>query len=219
MPFSRRSRFKLSASAIILAGGQSRRMGAPKAALKFEDGTILERTIAQLRDCFGDIVIMAAPAKSEIAPIEHLLRGAPDSIRVLRDRRPFEGAAVALARGLAAAVHDTSFACSCDLPLLRLEVACALCTMLDDYDAVIPDIGGQPQPLCAVYRRSAGALIKRQLASGERRLTQIAAALRAHRPGEPELRQFDPDLRSFLNVNTREAYERALAIKQALGPE
>lgn len=202
----------LAASAIILAGGQSRRMGKPKAALKFGNSTILERLIAELRG-FDDILIIAAPAQSEPFPIEHLLRTAPSSVRLLRDRTAYQGAASALALGLAAARHEVAFACSCDLPLLRAEVVRALCGMLNGYEAVIPHIGGNPQPLCAVYRRSVATVIETELASGERRLTRITAGLRAHRPGEPQLRQIDSDLRSFMNVNTLEDYDQALALK------
>jgi molybdenum cofactor guanylyltransferase len=202
-----------SASAMILAGGQSRRMGRPKAALMFGNSTILERLIGELgRDC-DDILIMAAPAQSEGFPIESLLRTAPRPVHLLRDQTTYQGAAVALAQGLAAAANDVAFACSCDLPLLRVEIVRALYEMLNGYEAVIPEIGGKPQPLCAVYRRDVAKVIETQLASGERRLTRITAGLRAHRPGELQLRKIDPDLSSFMNVNTPEDYNRALALK------
>jgi molybdenum cofactor guanylyltransferase len=209
----------LSASAIILAGGQSRRMGRPKAALMFGNSTILERLIAELGRDFDDILIMAAPAHSEGFPIKRLLRTAPRSVHLLRDRNAYQGAAVALAQGLAAAANDVAFACSCDLPLLRIEVVRALYGMLNDYEAVIPKIAGKPQPLCAVYRRSVVPVIEKQLASGERRLTRITARLRAHRPGELQLREIDPDLRSFMNVNSPEDYNRALAMGQLSEPD
>ena len=83
--------------------------------------------------------------------------------------------------------------------------------MLRGYDAVVPEIGGKLQPLCAVYRRSAASLIEEQWNTGERRLTRIAATLNAYSPHDAELEQFDPDLRSFLNVNTPEDYARLLA--------
>jgi molybdenum cofactor guanylyltransferase len=205
----------LSASAIILAGGQSRRMGRPKAALMFGNCTILERLVAELSG-FDDTLIIAAPAQSEPFPIEHLLRKAPSSVRLLRDRTAYQGAAVALAQGLAAARHEVAFAGSCDSPLLRAEVVHALCGMLNGYEAVIPHIGGKPQPLCAVYRRSVAAVIEPQLAAGERRLTRITANLNAYRPAELQLRQTDRELLSFVNINTPEDYSRALAIKQSL---
>jgi len=207
----------LAASAIILAGGQSRRMGRPKAALSFGNCTILERLIVELRDGFDDILIIAAPEQSETFPIEHLLRTASSSVRLLRDRVAYQGAAVALAQGLAAAKHEVAFACSCDLPLLRAEVVRALREMLDGYDAVIPEIDGNPQPLCAVYRRGVAAAIEMKLASGERQLTRIAANLNAYRPAELQLRQIDRELLSFVNVNTPEDYTQALALRQSLG--
>jgi molybdenum cofactor guanylyltransferase len=206
----------LSASAIILAGGRSRRMGRPKAALMFGNTTILERVIAELGHDFDEILIIAAPPQSEDFPIERLLRTAPASVHLLRDSNAYQGPAVALARGLAAAVNEITFACSCDMPLLRIEVVQALYEMLNGYEAVIPEIGGKPQPLCAVYRREVGGIIEARLASGERRLTHITAGLRAHRPDDRQLRAIDPDLRSFMNVNSAEDYVRALAIKQSL---
>jgi molybdopterin-guanine dinucleotide biosynthesis protein A len=208
----------VSASAIILAGGQSRRMGTPKAALPFGNSTILERLVAELCKSFDDILILAAPSRSETFPIEHLMRTAPSSVRLLRDGSAYQGAAVALARGLAAAANDLAFACSCDLPLLRSAVAGAMCEMLNGYDAVIPYLGGETQPLCAIYRRKVAAEIEMQLVSGERRLTRITDALKAHRPKEMELRGIDPELHSFMNINTPEDYDLALEILQSLEP-
>jgi molybdenum cofactor guanylyltransferase len=199
------------ASAIILAGGRSRRMGQPKAILKFGTSTILQRILDELQNGFDDIAVIAAPAASESFPIERLLR--PTSgFRLLRDEAPFQGAANALVLGLNSARHETIFATSCDLPLLSIEVARALCRMLRDHDAVIPIIAGDPQPICAVYRRGIAAFFADQLAAGERRLTSIVAGLKAYRPEEVEMRRIDPDLKSFLNVNTPADYARALAL-------
>jgi molybdopterin-guanine dinucleotide biosynthesis protein A len=201
------------ASAIILAGGQSLRMGRPKATLPFGSSTVLQRIIDELRGSFDNFLVVAAPLQVEPFPIEHLLESVP-GVRLMRDDAAYQGAAFALARALRTARHEFAFVCSCDLPLLRAEVACALCTMLGGYDAVIPEVGGKLQPLCAVYRRGAASLIGEQLNKGERRLTRIAATLNAYNPKDAELRQFDPDLHSFLNVNTPEDYARLLEMQQ-----
>jgi molybdenum cofactor guanylyltransferase len=193
-------------------------MGGPKATLKFGNATILERIIAELGRDFDDILVVAAPASSEPFSIEHLLGTLP-SVRLLRDRQAYQGAATALARGLCGSANDTAFVCSCDLPLMRREVVRALYEMLSGYDAVIPTVGGTPQPLFSFYRRDTAAIIETQLASGERRLTSITGALKAYRPEDQELRQFDPDLRSFLNINTREDYRRACALYDSLSTD
>jgi molybdenum cofactor guanylyltransferase len=62
-----------AASAIILAGGQSRRMGRPKAALRFGNRSILERLITELSTSFDEILVAAAPEQVEPFAIEHLL--------------------------------------------------------------------------------------------------------------------------------------------------
>src|SRR5579863_10466539 len=135
------------ASGLILAGGQSRRMGEPKAALPFGDSTILERLIAELIDQFSELIVIAAPRADETYPVEALLRPFRDRVVLLRDETAFAGPVPALIRGLRAAQHPAVFACSCDLPLIRRGVARELCRKLADYDAVIPQISGRSQPL------------------------------------------------------------------------
>lgn len=189
-------------SAIILAGGRSLRMGQPKAELKFQGSTLLDRTIAQLRRRFDEIVVVSAPAGI----------GLPGNVELVRDEREYEGPLPALARGLRKISNDAAFACSCDLPLLNADVALSLCAMLDRYDAVIPEVGGLAQPLHAVYRKRSAAAIDALIAAGEQRLTSIVNSISARRLREQELRQIDPDLNSFLNVNTPEDYERALRL-------
>jgi molybdopterin-guanine dinucleotide biosynthesis protein A len=81
------------------------------------------------------------------------------------------------------------------------------------FDAAIPSIEGFPQPLCAAYRRepAIAALLAMETAE-ERRLTAIADQLKVNVVDEVVLREIDPDLRSFLNVNTAEDYARALRL-------
>jgi molybdenum cofactor guanylyltransferase len=198
-------------SAIILAGGKSSRMGRAKAALPFGGVTILERILAELGQGFEQIVVVAARADTESYPVESIIRGARGVVLV-RDEDSYAGPVAALVRGLGAADGDTVFACSCDLPLLRVEVARFLCDRIDGFDAAIPRVDNRAQPLCAAYRRSARAAIEAIAAGGERRLTAIVSRLNARTVPEAELLSVDPGLQSFLNTNTPEDYARALAI-------
>ena len=191
-------------SAIILTGGRSSRMGSSKAELKFGDQTLLEGTISKLRAAFGDLVVVAAPAG--------LPTSVPTDITIIHDEHEYEGPLPALARGLRAIGNDAAFVCSCDLPLLKSEVARALCAMLATYDAVIPQVAGLPQPLHAVYRKQCAPAIDEMLIRGEQRLTKIVDSLSVRIVDENELRPIDPDLHSFVNVNTPEEYASALRL-------
>lgn len=206
-------------SAVILAGGRSSRMGLPKAALPFGSSTILERLLDSLGDRFAEVIVVAAPLGDEPFSIERALArraGRSDVVCPIieRDDQAFEGPVAGLRRGLLRARAEICFACSCDLPLLRPELATLLCARLSaGADAAIPLIAGKLQPLCAAYRRDpAAAALAAMETEGERRLTLIAERLKVETIDEASLRTLDPDLRSFLNVNSAEDYMRALRL-------
>ncbi len=192
------------AGAIVLVGGQSSRMGRPKAALDFGGVPLLTRIVIELKRRFDEIVIVAAPEPEWQPRIEI------PGLKIVHDETAFAGPLDALRRGLNALDRDVAFACSCDLPLLNSDVAAGLVAMLDDFDAVIPEVGGKLQPLHAVYRKLCANALAALAASGEKRLTANAGALNARRVGERELRTTDPQLSSFFNVNTPDDYQRAL---------
>jgi molybdopterin-guanine dinucleotide biosynthesis protein A len=190
-------------------------MGLPKAVLPFGAGSILAHLIATLRGVSDEIVVVAAPLADEPYSIDRILSGQAD-VLVERDEDAFAGPVGALRRGLARAGGEIVFACSCDLPLLRAELAAALCTMVAEADAAMPRVEGMLQPLCAAYRRvPAHTELTAMEAVGERRLTMVAERLQVHAIEEAVLRAIDPDLRSLLNVNTAEDYAHALRLMRA----
>jgi molybdopterin-guanine dinucleotide biosynthesis protein A len=212
----------MSASAIILVGGRSARMGQAKATLRLGGMTLIERTVAELSRAeltptelarveparmFDDIVVVAAPqsAAIELPPL--------GAVTIAHDEDAYQGPVGALARGLRAARHELAFACSCDLPMLSGAVASWLVSLIDGYDAVIPRVGGRLQPLHAAYRRRCAGALDAMLARGEHRLTAIADAVNsrisARIVSEAEYRRADPDALSCFNINTPEDYARA----------
>jgi molybdopterin-guanine dinucleotide biosynthesis protein A len=181
-------------------------MGQPKAALDFGGMPLLTRIVIELKWWFDEIVIVAAP-QSEGQP-----RIDVPGLKIVHDETAFAGPLDALRRGLNALEHGVAFACSCDLPMLNSDVAADLVAMLDDFDAVMPEVGGKLQPLHAVYRKECANSIAALEESGEKRLTANAHAINARKVGEEELRTIDPQLSSFFNVNTPEDYQHALKL-------
>ncbi len=183
-------------------------MGRAKAMLDFGGEPMIARIVRELRRRFDDIVVVAAPESVEKLAVE------VSAAKIIRDETPFQGPADALRRGLRAVCNEIAFACSCDLPLLNADVAVALLGLLDNFDAVIPEIAGRLQPLHAVYRTACADALDAMAARGEKRLVVIADAVKTRRVTESELRAIDPELRSFLNVNTPDDYARALQMLQ-----
>ena len=200
----------MTGSAIILAGGRSARMGTSKTGLRFGDETMIARMAGELRRAFEDIVVVAAPREVESEPIEAALGAYATVVTLIRDGNAYEGPAGALVRGLEAARNEIAFACSCDLPLIRVEVAQMLCGLAEAYEAAVPEIGGRLQPLCAAYQRKSALRIAEMVAEGEQRMTTIASRLELRRVSEVEIRKVDETLRSFVNVNTHMDYLRAV---------
>jgi molybdopterin-guanine dinucleotide biosynthesis protein A len=199
-----------SASAIILAGGRSARMGQPKATLRLGGITLIERTVIELARALDDIVVVAAP---ESEAIELPALGA---VTLVHDENAYQGPVGALARGLRAARHELAFACSCDLPMLRAEVASWLLSLMSERDdAAIPRVGERLQPLHAAYRRRCAGALAAMLSRGEHRLSAIADAVNARLVSEEEYRRVDPDALSCFNINTPADYARAVKLTAA----
>jgi len=197
------------ASAIVLAGGRSARMGQPKALLRIGASTLIERTVCELLRAFNDVVVVAAP-DTEAIELPALGRAA-----IIRDSEAYSGPADALARGLRATRHELAFACSCDLPMLRAEAASWLVSLIDDFDAVIPRVASNLQLLHAAYRRRCADALDLMHASGERRLGALVDRINACIVPETEYRLGDPDALSCFNINTPDDYARAIQIQHA----
>src|SRR5438105_2798339 len=103
----------MKAGGIVLCGGQSKRMGRPKAWLPFGRELMLQRVVRLLAEAVQPIVVVAAPDQ-EVPPL-------PSDIAVVRDEREGRGPLQGLAAGLTAlpAGIDVAYLSSCDVPFLR----------------------------------------------------------------------------------------------------
>ena len=72
-------------------------------------------------------------------------------------------------------------------------------------------VGGRPEPLHAVYGLAVASTARRQIEIGELKIAGALQGLDVVWVDEPQLREIDPDLQSFRNVNTPEEYEQVRA--------
>ncbi|MGH2374482.1 MAG: molybdenum cofactor guanylyltransferase [Candidatus Methylomirabilaceae bacterium] len=189
-------------SGIVLAGGQSRRMGRDKAALPFGGTTLVAWVARRLSSVCAEVIVVARDAAD----------CAGCGARVVGDRWPGWGPLGGLATGLEASTTVYGAVIACDLPFVEPGLLLGLAGLAQGgWDAVVPSAGGDAQPLCAVYRRSVGQPAETLLRTGGRSLRDLLAtpSLRVCHVPEWALREWDPALQSFENINTPEEYERA----------
>lgn len=189
---------------IVLCGGQSRRMGSPKAWLRFGEETLLQRVVRVLAGTLEPLIVVSGPGQR--------LPSLSEDVCVIRDRLPGRGPLEGLATGLEAISRhaDAAFVCGCDAPFLRPDFVRRLAHLAREAEITMPFVDGRLHPLAAVYRVSVLPVIQDMLDAGASRLTLLAERCHCRRLSAPELRDVDPELDSLLNVNTPEEYERAL---------
>ncbi len=186
---------------IVLAGGWSRRMGQDKSRLPFGGTTLLTWVVRRVAQACAPVIVVARAASDY-----------PDcGARVISDRRPGEGPLAGLAAGLAAAETAYAAVVPCDLPFIEPALLQGLSALAPGWDVVVPVVGGRAQPLCAVYSRTIASIAEDMLRRADRAVHQLVTqpGVRAHQVLEDALTAWDPGLRTFVNINTPEDYERA----------
>lgn len=183
---------------IVFAGGRSERMGVAKALLRLNGETFLEHAVSLMREVCDAVIISASPQQ----PLPEI-----SGCRVLTDEEPGLGPLGGLVTSLAASGDEWHVALACDLPLARREVLQFLADSAHDADAVVPRAGGRLQPLLAAYSRACLEPGREALASGARAVAAMLDRVKMRVLEEELLRQFDPGLVSFTNVNTWEEYQ------------
>lgn len=189
-------------TALILAGGESRRMGQDKASLVLDGQTLLQSVAATLQPLFAEVIVSVRQPRPEI--------GLPQVCDAPGQVGPLAG----LAAGLDRAAHPWLFAAACDMPFLTSPLIEYLARQRADWQAVVPMVGGHPQPLAAFYARSSRGEVRRLLGgNGKHSLRALLEGLRVRYVDEAELLKADPQLRSFFDLDTPQDVARAMSRK------
>lgn len=194
--------------AVVLCGGESRRMGEPKAWLPFGPERMLQRVVRLVGSAVqgGTIAVVAAPGQD--------LPSLPDSVTVVRDPVSGRGPLQGLAAGLAALPHtvDFAYATATDVPFLQPAWVARLADLIGEYDMAIPFADGYHHPLAALYRRATVLPAVENLLRQDRlRPVFLMDSVRTLVVDAEQLRAVDPGLRTLKNLNSPDDYRAALA--------
>ena len=197
-------------SAIVLAGGVSRRLGQDTRRLRLWGAagpTLLEYVVGKVAQLCADVIVVL----NDPDAWGHL----PG--RLVPDVYADGGSLGGIYAGLLAAEHEYALAVACDMPFLNTELIGAMLARPRNYDVLVPR-SLQPgaarntlgvEPLHAIYAKACLAPMQATLESGRRQIAAFFPAVRVAFVEPDETRRYDPAGRSLLNVNTPEQVAEA----------
>lgn len=193
---------------IILAGGRGLRLH-DKCFRMLHGKPLILHVFERVSSVTQDIVLVARTTQQH-----GRLRKILPQVRIVSDEMEDESPLVGFLSGLRTLRTPYVFAVPCDAPLVEARVIRTLYGQAVKYDCAVPVSDGKMDPLLAVYNRSSAIRASRtSLRDGERSMQEMVARLkRVVRVPKASLRRADPDLVSFVNINTKFDLARARRI-------
>ncbi|NVM54407.1 MAG: molybdenum cofactor guanylyltransferase [Candidatus Helarchaeota archaeon] len=203
-------------SIVMLAGGKAKRLGIDKALIFIKDKPLIAHTLEKVHSISDDILIITKTEKRR-KKLEHVI---DYPVKMFLDENPsIESPLIGALTGLKNAKHKQVLLIGCDMPLVKIEVIELLYTYYSNVRspclAVIPQFpNGYIEPLCAIYEKdSAVKALIQTIAEKSFRLKKFIAKISAvHFFPVAKIKELDPDLYTFFNVNTRYDLEKLIKI-------
>jgi molybdenum cofactor guanylyltransferase len=186
---------------VILAGGAaSRYSGEVKALLSVGGKKNLDRIYQVFAELFDEIILVTNDPLSFIGW----------DLMIGTDLYPVRSSLTGLHAGLFYASNPYVFFSASDTPFLKGKLVRALINKIDNHtDVIIPETSNGLEPLCAIYSRQCFQSIENHLLKKDFKIRNFFKKIRIKTVPESQLRQHDPDLLSFFNINTPEDLKTA----------
>jgi molybdenum cofactor guanylyltransferase len=194
----------MQTACIILAGGRSSRMGTDKALLPLSiapHSTFLAHLAATFISLCDEVLLVA---RDEAQAARYSIIAA--DIRIITDRVPNYGPLMGIASGLSAMQAAKALVVAVDMPFAQANLVSWFLVHARGDAITVPVVNAVPQVLFAVYPRSLLPSIETSIAQGRRSPRSLLTSVPVQYIQEAQLRLLDPQLRSFINVNTPEEW-------------
>ncbi len=184
--------------AVILAGGQSSRMGFNKALLDVGGQPLIRILVDRLRPLTDRIII----SSNDCLSYQFL------NFPVVPDHYKGHGPLAGFHAAMLRQISSLYIMLACDLPNLQPALLRNLISFAEGFDAVIPlTSDGLAHPLCAVYRRTCLPSVEKALLRGANKVIESfledSLAVRWVEPDEGQFNDMD-----LANINTPEDLSR-----------
>ena len=182
---------------IVLAGGDSRRMGRDEAFLTLSGRSLIEIVVDRMAKVCTEVLVVAG----DVRPYA----GMGD--RLVTDHYRGVGVLGGLHAGLLAARNDLTLVVGCDMPFLEPALLQAFVNWARRFDVAVLKRGEYLEPLHGAYRRTCLPAITAVIRGNNRRLLSFFPDVRIRYVTAEEVAAIDPAFRSFRNVNKREDWD------------
>ncbi len=201
---------QIDVTGVLLAGGNSRRMGEDKRYLVVGEQTLLERGLAVLRSIFQEVLVVIA---QDSLPLKV-------AARVVRDLVPDCGSLGGLYTGLTQATTPYIFVVACDMPFLDPAVITQFTSRRASADIVIAKLAARLHPMHALYGKGCLPVLEQMIRTRQLKIQEMLshASLHVRYVTDADLLTIDPSGRSFQNVNTPADLEVARSLLSQLPP-
>jgi molybdopterin-guanine dinucleotide biosynthesis protein A len=167
--------------------------GKNKAFLSVGGQTILDRLQTAFQGLFDELLLVTRD------PLEYLSWES----EIVTDLLPTRSSLTGIHSALFHISTSHAFITACDTPFLKAELIGVLLKELEPkWDVIMPVTEQGNQPLCAIYSRRCIEPIEYQLKDGDPKISNFFPKIRVKEIPEERLREADPDLISFFNINT-----------------
>ncbi|SUZ91413.1 uncharacterized protein METZ01_LOCUS44267 [marine metagenome] len=183
-------------TAVVLAGGQSVRMGQDKSMIPLGDKRMIERVLDKVGEVCSELIVVTGKGYD----LEWLK--ALYNIQQVEDVEIGAGPLCGLYSGLLASTNEFNFVVGCDMPFLNTSLVKWLLSEAGSNDVVAGVVNGEKQTLHAVYSKNCIQAIRTLLSSERTSLKSLLEQVKTRLVPETELKIRDPELRSFYNINT-----------------
>ena len=183
---------------IILAGGKNLRMGKNKAFLEVNGERIIDRTRNLFLELFDEVLLVTNRLQDYLDL----------NLRMVADLYTGKGALGGVYTGLFHASHSHAFVAACDMPFLNRDLIRHLIDLSPGYDIVIPKTQDGLQALHAIYSQKCLPFMEELIRQDNLKIIDFFHRVKKREVPTEEILPLDPNLTSFLNVNTPEELAR-----------
>ncbi|NBI28965.1 molybdenum cofactor guanylyltransferase [Chengkuizengella marina] len=188
---------------LILAGGQSRRMGTSKTFLPRKDQLMIEHLVSISQEVSGHTIIISH--ENDVLKLNKLFIQ-NQNIAILQDEQRFKGFGplAGLYTGMKHINAEWYFVLANDMPNINISYLKGLqqCTLSHPQsDIIIPIHNGRMHPLAGAYRNQEKGLYE-YLNKGNKKMTDFIDSVSTYKILEQEWGEWTNQNKLFFNMNT-----------------